>query len=57
MSLFLQQIRGGIASDSLFAILDLAIVLIQRARGLLNLAQGDLALRSTFSAWSVSQEE
>lgn len=54
MSLFLQQIRGGIARDSLFAMLGLVIMLIRRATVLLNFAQGELALRSTFSAWSVS---
>lgn len=53
MTLLLQQILSGVASGSLFAMLGLAIVLIHRSTGILNFAQGQLALIAAFVAWSV----
>jgi len=53
INLLLQQILGGIASGSLFAMLGLAMVLVYRSTGLLNFAQGELALVAVFIAWSV----
>ncbi len=52
MDLFLQQLISGVASGSLFAILALAIVLVYRATGTFNFAQGQMAMFSTFIAWS-----
>jgi len=52
MELFLQQLISGIASGSLFAILALAIVLTYRSTGILNFAQGNMAMFTTFIAWS-----
>jgi branched-chain amino acid transport system permease protein len=52
MDLFLQQLLSGIASGSLFAILALAMVLIYRSTGTFNFAQGQMAMFSTFIAWS-----
>lgn len=52
MDLFLQQLIGGIASGSMFAILALGIVLIYRSTGTLNFAQGQMAMFSMFVAWS-----
>ena len=51
-SLFSQQIISGIASGSLFAILALAIVMIYRSTSVLNFAQGELAMFTTFISWS-----
>jgi len=51
-SLFSQQMISGIASGSLFAILALAIVMIYRSTAVLNFAQGELAMFTTFIAWS-----
>ena len=53
MDLFLQQLISGVASGSLFAILALAIVLIYRSTGTYNFAQGQMAMFTTFVAWSV----
>ena len=53
VTLLLQQILSGIASGSLFAMLGLAMVLVYRSTGLLNFAQGELALLAVFIAWSV----
>ena len=52
MELFLQQLISGIASGSLFAILALAIVLTYRSTGILNFAQGKMAMFTTFITWS-----
>ena len=52
MEIFLQQFISGIASGSLFAILALAIVLIYRSTGTVNFAQGQMAMFTTFIAWS-----
>lgn len=52
MEIFLQQFITGIASGSLFAILALAIVLIYRSTGTINFAQGQMAMFTTFIAWS-----
>jgi branched-chain amino acid transport system permease protein len=52
MQEFAQQTLSGIASGSLFAILALAIVLIYRSTSVLNFAQGEMAMFTTFIAWS-----
>lgn len=52
MDQFLQQVVSGIASGSLFAIVALAIVMIYRSTDVLNFAQGEMALFSTFIAWT-----
>jgi branched-chain amino acid transport system permease protein len=49
---FIQQVVSGIASGSVFAILALALVMIYRSTSVLNFAQGEMALFSTFVAWS-----
>ncbi len=52
MGQFLQQVLSGIASGSAFAILALALVMIYRSTSILNFAQGEMALFSTFVAWT-----
>src|SRR3989304_6049082 len=52
MEQFLQQGVSGVASGSLFAILALSIVMIYRSTDVLNFAQGEMALFSTFIAWT-----
>lgn len=49
---FFQQVLSGIASGGVFAILALAIVLIYRSTAVINFAQGEMAMVSTFVAWS-----
>jgi len=51
-SLFAQQIISGIATGSGFAILALALVMIYRSTAILNFAQGEMAMFSTFMAWT-----
>ena len=53
MELFFQQVINGIQSGVIYASLALAIVLIFRSTSLLNFAQGELAMFSTFAAWQL----
>jgi len=50
-----QQIVSGLATGSIFASLALALVLIYRAMGIINFAQGEMAMFSTFIAWQLAQ--
>jgi branched-chain amino acid transport system permease protein len=49
----IQQIVAGLASGGIFASLALALVLIYRATGIINFAQGELAMISTFVSWEL----
>jgi branched-chain amino acid transport system permease protein len=48
-----QQIVGGIAIGGIFASLALALVLIYNAMGLVNFAQGEMAMLATFVAFAL----
>jgi branched-chain amino acid transport system permease protein len=48
-----QQIVIGLASGGVWATLAVALVLIYRSTGVVNFAQGELAMFSTFIAWSL----
>ena len=50
-----QQIVSGLAQGSIFASLALALVLIYRAMGIINFAQGELAMFTTYIAWQLTQ--
>ena len=50
-----QQIVSGLATGSIFASMALALVLIYRAMGIINFAQGELAMFTTYIAWQLSQ--
>ena len=50
-----QQIVSGLATGSIFASLALALVLIYRSMGVINFAQGELAMFSTYIAWQLVQ--
>ena len=53
MEELLQQIVSGLASGGIYASLALAIVLIYRATQVINFAQGEMAMFTTFVAWSL----
>jgi branched-chain amino acid transport system permease protein len=53
MQEFIQQVVSGIASGGIFASLALALVLIYNAMGLVNFAQGEMAMFSTFIAFTL----
>ena len=48
-----QQTVIGLSSGGLWALLALALVLIYRSTGVVNFAQGEMAMFSTFIAWSL----
>jgi len=50
---FLQQVVSGIATGGIFASLALALVLIYNAMGLVNFAQGEMAMLATFAAYTL----
>jgi len=51
LDLFFTQVLGGMKQGAIYAALALALVLIYRSTGLLNFAQGEMAMFSTFIAW------
>jgi branched-chain amino acid transport system permease protein len=53
MHQFLQQIFSGLAAGSIYASLALALVMIYRATDLVNFAQGEMAMFSTYIAWTL----
>ena len=52
MEEFAQQVVTGISIGSIYAILALAIVLIYRSTTVVNFAQGEMAMFTTFITWS-----
>jgi branched-chain amino acid transport system permease protein len=54
MADFMQQVVAGLASGSIYASLALALVLIHRATGVVNFAQGEMATLSTYIAWTLT---
>ena len=50
-----QQVVAGLSSGGTYATLAVALVLIYRATGVINFAQGELAMFSTFVAWTLTQ--
>jgi branched-chain amino acid transport system permease protein len=50
---FVQQLVGGIAAGAIYASLALALVLIYNAMGLVNFAQGEMAMFATFLAFTL----
>ncbi len=54
MDLFIRFLLNGIGNGAVYASVALALVLIFRTTGLLNLAQGEMALFSTYFAWKLT---
>jgi branched-chain amino acid transport system permease protein len=54
MSDLLQQVVSGLASGGVFGALALALVLIHRATGIINFAQGEMATFSTYLLWTLT---
>ena len=53
MANFIQHVVAGLADGSIYATLALALVLIHRATGILNFAQGEMGMFATYIAWSL----
>jgi branched-chain amino acid transport system permease protein len=55
MAELLQQVVIGLSSGAIYGLLALALVIIHRATGVVNFAQGELAMLTTFVAWQLVQ--
>ncbi len=53
MEFFIQQVLAGLATGGIYASLALALVMIYQATNLVNFAQGEMAMFSTYIAWSL----
>ena len=54
MALFFTQLLAGIQNGAVYASLAVALVLIFRTTGILNFAQGEMALYSTYIVWKLT---
>ena len=55
MNVLIHQIFSGLATGGIYASVALALVMIYQATHLVNFAQGELAMFSTYIAWSLLQ--
>ena len=55
MDTFIQQVVSGLATGGIYASLALALVMIYQATDVVNFAQGEMAMFSTYIAWSLMQ--
>ena len=55
MAEFFQHVVAGLATGAIFAALALALVLIHRATGVINFAQGEMAMFTTYIAWTLTE--
>ena len=53
MEAFLHQVLAGLSTGGIYASLALALVMIYQATHLVNFAQGEMAMFSTYIAWSL----
>jgi len=53
MDTFIHQVLAGLATGGIYASVALALVMIHQATHLLNFAQGEMAMFSTYIAWSL----
>ena len=53
MAQLIQQVATGLSTGSLYAIFALALVLIYRSTRVINFSQGQMAMFTTFIAWSL----
>jgi branched-chain amino acid transport system permease protein len=53
MAAFVQQIVSGVATGAIFASLALALVIIYRSTHVVNFAQGEMAMFTTYIAWDL----
>ncbi len=54
MADFFQQVVSGLAAGGIYGALALALVLIHRATGVINFAQGEMATFSTYILWTLT---
>jgi branched-chain amino acid transport system permease protein len=54
MQLFIEQVLNGVGNGVVYGSVALALVLIFRTTGVLNFAQGEMALFSTYVSWKLT---
>jgi branched-chain amino acid transport system permease protein len=52
---FFQQVVAGLGDGAIYGALALALVLIHRATGVINFAQGEMAMFTTYIAWTLME--
>lgn len=57
VELFLQRVIDGISDGMIYGAVALALVLIYRATGLINFAQGEMAMFVTFIVWTIARPD
>ncbi len=57
MDELLQQLVNGFSNGAVYASLALSLVLVYRASGLLNFAQGEMAMVATYGAWELTERD
>src|SRR2546422_3517504 len=55
MDILIQQVVSGLATGGIYASLALALVMIYQATDVVNFAQGEMAMFSTYLCWSLLQ--
>jgi len=55
VDIFVQQVVSGLATGGIYASLALALVMIYQATDVVNFAQGEMAMFSTYLCWSLLQ--
>ena len=55
MGQFIQLVVDGLSNGSIYAVLALAIVLVSQATGLINFAQGGMAVFSAYITWRLTE--
>ena len=55
MDIFVQQVVSGLATGGIYASLALALVMIYQATDVVNFAQGEMAMFTTYLAWTFLQ--
>ena len=57
MELLIQRLADGLADGMIYGAIALALVLIYRSTGLVNFAQGEMAMFSTFIVWTLARPD
>jgi len=55
MQQFFQTLVSGLAQGSIYSSLALALVLIYKATEVINFAQGEMAMFTTYIAWALME--
>ena len=55
MGKFVQLVVDGLSTGSIYGAIALAIVLVNQATGLINFAQGGMAVLSAYVAWELTE--